>query len=99
MRELEETLKAEKIEHERDMRQKHSTVKALKEELQHLKIETSLKSRCAKKESKAKTQSIQREHRHLEDRLQAELDRLHQQKAMEEMVHKQTVDSCCAVGS
>jgi len=87
---LEADLAKEKLEHQREVTQQKAVIADLKEKLQQIKSKTTVNTKYARREARAKTNSTLRTYQQEAWEQQEKIRTLQKQKETEETVHKRT---------
>lgn len=91
VRELEEVLARERSEFQSTVSEKQAQIAALKEELQHVKAQTAVDARYARREASAHAASISRTQRFEVAQLRAAIKDAERRLEMENVVHEETL--------
>jgi hypothetical protein len=92
VKQLEQDLSREKLEHQREVQEQKAVIADLKEKLQQIKSKTTTNTKYARREARAKTNSTLRTYQQLAWEQQEKIRNLRKQKDMEETVSKRTLD-------
>merc|ERR1712166_1339102 len=90
VKQLESDLAKEKLEHQREVTEQKAVIADLKERLQQIKSKTTVNTKYARREARAKTNSTLRTYQQQAWEQQEKIRQLQKQKETEETVHRRT---------
>merc|ERR1712166_40072 len=92
VKQLESDLAKEKLEHQREVTEQKAVIADLKERLQQIKSKTTVNTKYARREARAKTNSTLRTYQQQAWEQQEKIRQLQKQKETEETVHGRTAE-------
>jgi len=92
VKQLESDLAKEKLEHQREVAEQKAVIADLKEKLQQIKSKTTVNTKYARREARAKTNSTLRTYQQQAWEQQEKIRQLQKQKETEETVHGRTAE-------